>query len=157
MASLLGVGDSDAGRHHRWCCGRTWFLAGTTAAIVLAVSLSALSILDKSLEYVLYKRQLPLLGAAGLWLVIGAALLLAACVNIFTLSIWYMFWCMVHLVGLACTKCFFGSHEWWSEKLGAAREGLREAWKLPGEAQGQAQVSLSSGAGSPSGLSSASA
>jgi hypothetical protein len=92
-----------------------------------------LSIADKSLEYVFYKGQLPLLGAAGLWFVIGAGLGLFAFLAIVILSAWYLFWCLVFTVGLACTKCFYGSHEWWSENLGAAREGLREAWKLPGE------------------------
>lgn len=51
-----------------------WQLAGLYAAIVAFASLSALSILDKSMEYIWYKTQFPSVGAATLWLFVAVGL-----------------------------------------------------------------------------------
>ena len=116
----------------------TWRLAGVAAAVAMAVGLSALSVADKSLEYLWYKGQLPLMGAAGLWLLIACGLGVLAVLQTVVCSIVLTLWCVVLIVPVAVcwclerANCAQGSCKKCADVLVAAREQLRQVWKLPG-------------------------
>jgi hypothetical protein len=116
----------------------TWRLAGQAAAFAMMVGLSALSVADKSLEYLWYKGQLPLMGTAALWLLIACGLGVLAVLQTVVCSIVWTVWCVVLVVLVAvcwCLKranCAQGSCKKFAGMLEAARDQLRRIGKLPG-------------------------
>lgn len=115
----------------------TWRLFGSAAAIAMGVGLSALSVADKSIEYACIKQQMPLLGAVGLWCVIAVGLGFVTVLQIAVCSLVLFPLCVLLVVLVIvswCVKCVWPrSHEWCTNCLEAAGQGVRDVWKLPGD------------------------
>lgn len=107
--------------------------------LLMEVGLSApLSIANKYLEYVCFKQQPPLLGAAGVWCAVAVGLGACTLLQVLVTSIVLTCGCIV-LVAVAC-MCWCvrrinwadTARKWCMRLLEAMRELLRRAWQLPG-------------------------
>lgn len=117
-----------------------WRAGGVLGHIVAVTGFGAWSMADKSIEYVWYKQQSPLLGAAAVWCVMAAIFGLIAVMATIVVGIgltagWLALQLLAHLC--SCLERTNGakgsciSHQWCLDQLEYVSEQLKEVCKLP--------------------------